>query len=244
MLAGSPRPRSSGDGVAVDPRVGEVAVLGEVRERALLHARELVRIEDAVAVGVVLLDHVGAEELVELPAMAQADQPRPLEQEGRDAGDPDVRMGRSGPALERAGRSPDRTASRRIAGMRTRHRHRPASSASRRSAGAVILAIGNLETIVSRRPACVSPVTRVEAVDAARRRAPRAAGNTARARPRAPAPSGSSTPLRAPRALDHGLDQRRLELRLGEHAGGVQLLQPRADLAAAAARRAAASGRW
>ena len=32
------------------------------------------------------------------------------------------------------------------------------------------------------------------------------------------------------RALDHGLDQRRLELRLGEHAGGIELRDPRADL--------------
>ena len=82
-----------GDPGAVGAQVSEVAVLFEVREGGVAHRLDLGTLEPAVPVGIVLVDHDRAEELVELPAMPHADQLPVLEDEAGDVGDPDVRMG-------------------------------------------------------------------------------------------------------------------------------------------------------
>jgi hypothetical protein len=71
----------------------EIAVVAEACERLIFHRIGLGRIEGAVPVRVMLLDDEGAEKLVERPAVPKPDHAPPLEQEGRDAGDPDMGMG-------------------------------------------------------------------------------------------------------------------------------------------------------
>ena len=93
MRAAKPLDLAQRPGLAGDPQVGEVAELPEVVEGALAQRRSLRRAEESVAVEVVLLDHERAEELVERPAMAQANELPPLEDEGRDVRDPDMGMG-------------------------------------------------------------------------------------------------------------------------------------------------------
>jgi hypothetical protein len=72
--------------------VDEVVGRLEIVESALAQRRRLRRVEPAVTVQVVLLDHERAEELVESPVLAHADQLPALEHEGRHGRDPDMRM--------------------------------------------------------------------------------------------------------------------------------------------------------
>jgi hypothetical protein len=80
------------EGAAVDPQVREVVVFLEIVERIGAQPLGLRRIEPAIAIRVVLLDHERAEQLVECLAMAQGDEAAVLEHEDGDARDPDVRV--------------------------------------------------------------------------------------------------------------------------------------------------------
>jgi hypothetical protein len=79
--------------LAVDPHMGEVVVVAQVREGVRLDRGDFRPVQLAIAVSVLLLDHVGAEHLIELPVVPHAHQHAVLEQERGHGVDPDVGMG-------------------------------------------------------------------------------------------------------------------------------------------------------
>jgi hypothetical protein len=73
--------------------MGEVVVVAQVGKGVRPDRVDLRLVQLAIAVGVLFLDHVGAEHLVELPVVPHAHQHAVLEQERGHGVDPDVGMG-------------------------------------------------------------------------------------------------------------------------------------------------------
>ena len=72
--------------------MGEVIVVAQVGESIRLDRGDLRPVQPAIAIGVLFLDDVGAEHLVELPVVPHAHQHAVLEQEGGHGVDPDMGM--------------------------------------------------------------------------------------------------------------------------------------------------------